>query len=506
MTELSVFDQGPPEPCPTSFNLAHYVLAQGAEFPDKIALAVLSLSGAERWSFAKLRQAVYGAGTGLLDQGLQPGDRVLMRIGNSVAFPISYLGAILVGLIPVPTSALLTEPEVTQIAEEVAPKLIIAEHGVTLPRQDLPQTSADALLAMSSLPAAEPDLGSPNRPAYIVYTSGTSGTPRAVTHAHRAIWARRMMFDGWYGLAAQDRMLHAGAFNWTFTLGTGLLDPWTVGATALILAKSVTPGELPLLLKRHDATIFAGAPGVYRQMLRSPVPPLPKLRHGLSAGEKLPETTRTRWEAATGTAVHEAFGMSECSTFVSGSPTRPAGPGSLGAPQGGRRVAVLEDGAPVPLGTSGVLGVSTRDPGLMLGYWDRALGGPNLVRGDWFETGDRMVMSEGGALSYEGRADDMINAGGIRVSPLEIERALSEHPQIQACAAVEARVSEDTSIIAAYYEAEDDLPPDDLAAFTAERLARYKCPRAFVRLSDLPRSANGKISRKALRRRDLPPA
>lgn len=506
MTELSPFDQGPPEPCPASFNLAHYVLARGAETPDKIALAVLSLSGAERWSFAKLRQAVYGAGTGLKDQGLQPGDRVLMRVGNSVAFPISYLAAILVGLIPVPASAMLTEPEVTQIADEVTPKLVIAEPGVSLPRQDLPQLSTADLLAMNALDPAEPAFGDPNRPPYIVYTSGTSGQPRAVTHAHRAIWARRMMFDGWYGLTAQDRMLHAGAFNWTFTLGTGLLDPWTLGATALILQKSVTPAELPLLLKRHDATIFAAAPGVYRQLLRSPVPPLPKLRHGLSAGEKLPETLRTRWEEATGTAVHEAFGMSECSTFVSGSPVRPAAPGTLGAPQAGRRVAVLEGGAPVPVGTSGGLGVSTRDPGLMLGYWDRALGGPDPVQGDWFETGDRMVMSEAGALSYEGRNDDMINAGGIRVSPLEIERALSEHPHIQACAAVEARVSDETSIIAAYYEAEADLPDAALTAFLSDRLARYKCPRVFVRLDALPRSANGKISRKALRLRDLPPA
>ena len=92
----------------------------------------------------------------------------------------------------------------------------------------------DALRAMRSLPPCAYAMGDPDRMAYAVYTSGTSGKPRAVAHAHRAIWARQMMFDGWYGIGADDRLLHAGAFNWTFTLGTGLMDPWTVGATALI--------------------------------------------------------------------------------------------------------------------------------------------------------------------------------------------------------------------------------------------------------------------------------
>ena len=104
-------------------------------------------------------------------------------------------------------------------------------------------------------------MGDPDRPGYIIYTSGTSGQPRAVTHAHRAIWARRMMWEGWYGLTENDRLLHAGAFNWTYTLGTGLLDPWTRGATALIPGKGVTPDTLGLLMQQHDATIFAAAPG-----------------------------------------------------------------------------------------------------------------------------------------------------------------------------------------------------------------------------------------------------
>ncbi len=101
-----------------------------------------------------------------------------------------------------------------------------------------------AIRALRDLPPADYALGDPDRPAYAVFTSGTSGATRAVLHAHRAIWARGMMVEGWYGLSDDDRLLHAGAFNWTYTLGTGLMDPWTIGATALIPAEGVAAGPI----------------------------------------------------------------------------------------------------------------------------------------------------------------------------------------------------------------------------------------------------------------------
>ncbi|MCE8441937.1 class I adenylate-forming enzyme family protein, partial [Rhodovulum sulfidophilum] len=340
----------------------------------------------------------------------------------------------------------------------------------------------------------------PDRPAYIVYTSGTSGQPRGVIHAHRAVWARRMMWEGWYGLRADDRLLHAGAFNWTYTLGTGLLDPWTIGATALIPAPGVRPDDLPLLLRRFDATLFAAAPGVYRQMLKKhPQIVLPKLRHGLSAGEKMPETTRSAWREATGTFVYEALGMSECSTFVSGSPARPAPLPASGYPQAGRRIAVLgPDNAPVARGEPGQLAISSRDPGLMLGYLKAEAETRARFDGEWFLTGDMVEMAEDGAIAYLGRGDDMLNAGGVRVSPLEVERALMEHPGIHEVAATEIAVKADTTVIAAFYTG---TPQDEaaLAAFAAERLARYKQPRLYVHLDELPKNPNGKLNRRLIR-------
>jgi acyl-coenzyme A synthetase/AMP-(fatty) acid ligase len=146
----------------------------------------------------------------------------------------------------------------------------------------------------------------------------------AVSHAHRAILARQQMHQHWEGLTRTDRLLHAGALNWTYTLGTGLLDPWTVGATALIPAAGTPATQLPTLMARAEATILAAAPGVFRQLLRTDLPPLPQLRHGLSAGEALPDSLRAQWHHRTGTDLHEALGMSEVSTYLSGSATRPA--------------------------------------------------------------------------------------------------------------------------------------------------------------------------------------
>ena len=201
---VALFDQGPPPPCPAPFNLAHYVLAAGQEVPHKIALSVIGGAETEDWSNAQLRAAVLGTATGLLQAGARPGDRILMRLGNTSAFPMTYLAGIAAGLIAVPTSAQLTSREVTSIAEEIAPSLIVAEPGVALPEgSDVPVIGPEELQRMRGLPPATFEMGDPNRPAYIIYTSGTSGVPRAVTHAHRAIWARRMMWDGWYGMTAR---------------------------------------------------------------------------------------------------------------------------------------------------------------------------------------------------------------------------------------------------------------------------------------------------------------
>ena len=353
---------------------------------------------------------------------------------------------------------------------------------------------------MRDLPAAPWHMGDPDRLGYIIYTSGTSGRPSAVMHAHRAIWARQMMVRGWYDLKPEDRVMHAGAFNWTYTLGTGLMDPWTAGATALIPAAGVAPADLPALMARHEASLFAAAPGVYRQILKHHDRiNVPSLRHGLSAGEKLPSAVARAWEAASGTPIFEAYGMSECSTFLSASPDRPARAGTLGQPQDGRRIALIGTEGPVEIGQEGTIAIHKSDPGLMLGY----LGAPDQTarkyQGDWFLTGDQGVMGNDGQITYLGRNDDMMNAGGFRVSPIEVEQTLVKFPGIHAVGVAEVEVKPDVTVIAAFYTADSPLDEAALALYAQDNMARYKQPRLFIPLPELPMGANGKLLRRSLR-------
>ncbi|KIC44516.1 benzoate--CoA ligase [Ruegeria sp. ANG-S4] len=495
---LSIFDQAPPPPCPTPFNMAAHVLRHARAKADKTALSVLEDGGATDWSYGDLQAAILGTATGMLQAGLQPGDLVLMRLGNSVEFPIAYLAAIAVGIVPVPTSSQLTEPETAQIIADLSPSAILRDPDISCaphPNQIL----LDDLARMRDLPPAEFAMGDPNRLGYVVYTSGTSGKPRAVAHAHRAIWARQMMVDGWYGLQPSDRLCHAGAFNWTYTLGTGLMDPWTIGATALIPRPGKDLGMLPSLLKEHRATIFAAAPGVFRKILQQPsLPDLTDLRHGLCAGEKLSHELHDQWKRRTGTGLYEAFGMSECSTFISSSPSHPARGEALGQPQRGRRVAIVGPDGPVPQGQDGTIAIHRDDPGLMLTYLNAPDEAAARMQGEWFLTGDRGAMAVDGQITYLGRDDDMMNAGGYRVSPVEVESVLARYPGITQVGAAAVQIKQDTFIIAAFYTGPEKLDETALRTYVSTSLARYKQPRVFVHLPELPTGGNGKLLRRAL--------
>ena len=478
--------------CPDAFNLSGHVLACGQGLPDKTALLLAGPDQAQALTYADLSRLVGGCATALLSRGLTPGQRVLMRLGNGLAFPVLYLGAIWAGLVPVPTSSALTAAEITRLAHLVAPRLVVADPGLALPDHPCPVLSPDLGL-WAGLPPAPLHLGDPDREAFVIFTSGTSGNPMAVSHAHRAILARAAMHQAWEGLTRDDRLLHAGALNWTYTLGTGLLDPWTLGATALIPVAGTPPAGLWPILQRHDATILAAAPGVFRQMLRVAPLPLPHLRHGLSAGEALTDALRQDWRHRTGTDLHQALGMSEVSTYISGSPSRPAPAGTTGFVQPGRHVAILDPaGQPVAPGQPGELAVSTADPGLMRGY----LGQP-APAGPWFRTGDAALLAADGAITHLGRLDDLLNAGGFRTSPTEIETAFHDIPGLLACAATEAEVAPGTRIIALFYESSCDLDESLLHQRAEIALARWKQPRHYQRLDALPRTANGKIIRRA---------
>jgi acyl-coenzyme A synthetase/AMP-(fatty) acid ligase len=343
-------------------------------------------------------------------------------------------------------------------------------------------------------------------PAFLIYTSGTTANPKGVLHAQRAAFGRRPMYRGWYGISSADRVLHAGAFNWTYTLGTGLTDPWANGATSIIYTGEKEPELWPHLIRKTNATIFAAVPGLYRQILKYgslSKGALGHLRHGLMAGETPPAGLFENWEQTTGLPLYEALGMSEISTYISSSPVVPRRKGAVGKPQAGRRVAILpQDGGetPLPAGEEGLIAVHRCDPGLMLGYWNRPDEEREVYRGEWFIGGDIGVMDQDGYVTHLGRANDIMKALGYRVAPQEVESAISHCPGVAEVACTEIKVRADVSIVAAFVVKIPGaaLDAEHVRSYAAEHLAAYKVPREIVFIDALPRTPNGKIKRSAL--------
>jgi acyl-coenzyme A synthetase/AMP-(fatty) acid ligase len=497
-----------------SFNLADHCVGRAARAtPDKAALIVVGDAGkpeqAERWTYAALDLAVRSVAAGLLAEGLTGGDRILLRLPNTSDYALLFCGAISAGLVPIPVSSQLTEGEAAFLLDDSAASAIaqtgpLAIASIPSDCKIIDEEVIGRLKASPPLPThADTEA---EAPAYMIYTSGTTSRPKGVVHAHRTALGRIPMHRDWQGLTADDVMLHAGAFNWSYTLGVGLLDPWACGATAVLYNGPKDIEVWPKLIDAVGATLFAAVPSLYRQMQKycSLTPSsLPTLRHGLAAGEALSPAVLDGWRTATGREIYEAFGMSECSTFISNHAGMPIRPGSPGKPQGGRRIAILPlsgSNEPLPTGNIGLLAIHRGDAGLMRGYWRRADEESQVFRGDWFAGGDLAAFDEDGYLWYHGRADDMMNAGGFRVSPLEVEAALAPCPGIAEIAVAEHRVRGDVSVIAAYVVRKEgvDVSAEDIVAMAGKRLAAYKCPRQVFFVPSLPRSANGKLLRRDL--------
>lgn len=469
---------------PARFNLARYCLSDKPA--EKTALIVAG-PATESWSYGALEDAVLRLAEGLRRSGVEPGDRVFLRMANSPDFALLFFAAIAMGALPVPASPMLTAGEVEKLLRLSGARVVAWDGVLALPARDgLRLLASDEIARLKRAPAGAYADTAADDPAYLVFTSGTSGSPKGVLHAQRAVWGRRPMYRGWYGIGPADVMLHTGAFNWTYTLGTGLFDPFANGATSIVQTGGTSIDVWSQLIAKHAVTIMASVPGLYRQMLRSGFTPASSLRHGLSAGEALAAPLLQAWRDRTGRELHEALGMSEISTYISTAPGIPVRPGSPGRPQPGRSIRRLEDGQ---------IGVHCSDPGLFLRYW-----GEEPFAGEWFATGDLATIDAEGYVWYRGRADELMNAGGFRVSPLEVEAVLLQHPQVADAGVREWRVSETASIIAAWIVPHHGPAPDEEAilAFVRERLAAYKCPKQIWFVPALPRTANGKLIRKAL--------
>jgi acyl-coenzyme A synthetase/AMP-(fatty) acid ligase len=461
--------------------------------------------------------------------GVGAGERVLIRLPNSLDYPTAFLGAMKRGAVSVPTSTLLTADEVLYLAKDsqagaividkpawasFAPRLaesptlkfvLLTGDGPVAARPGLEVLDLEAALA--GIAAWDPP--HPTRagdPAYLVYTSGTTGYPKGVLHGHRSLLGRQPASGYWFDFSPDgDRILHSGKFNWTYVLGSAMMDPLYRGETVIAYEGRNDATTWPHLIAKHRATIFIGVPTVYRQIIQKTdfgARDVPTLRHCMSAGEHLSDEVLGQWRSRFGMDIYEAVGMSEFSYYLSQSKHRPIRAGSAGFPQPGHDIRLLDPETlrEVAPGEEGMICVPETDPGLFLEYWNLPEETARLRHDGWFFTGDYARYDEDGYIWFLGRKDDIIKSFGYRVSPYEVERVLKAHPAVADCACVGETADRDKLLVVAYVIPQPGarLDADELIAFGRAHLASYKAPKVVYLAREFPRTKNGKILRREI--------
>ncbi len=518
---------------PTHFNIgvactdAHL----GTPAENNIAMIVEDDTlGTSQISFAELSQRTSQFSQLLRNLDIGLGERILIRLPNCLDYPMAFLGAMKRGAVSVPTSTLLTAEEVAYLAKDSGAKVLVTDKAAWVKLKDhlqeapnlchvllsgagevlkvagLDVRDLDAELAqITTYQPAETSLATD--PAYLVYTSGTTGYPKGVLHAHRALIGRTPASTYWFDFAKEgDRIMHSGKFNWTYVLGSGLMDPLYLGKTVIVHEGKNDANTWPRLINKHSATIFVGVPTIYRQIVQKSTftkADVPSLRHCMSAGEHLSDEVLSLWKDRFGVDIYEAVGMSEFSYYLCQTKSRPIRAGSAGFPQPGHAIKLLnpESLQEVASGEEGMICVPDDDPGLFLQYWNMPEETAKLRHDGWFFTGDYARYDTDGYIWFLGRKDDIIKSFGYRVSPYEIERVLKSHPAVADCAAIGEELEKDKVLVVAYIIAQPDstATADELLAFAREHLAAYKAPKTIYLAKDFPRTKNGKILRKDIK-------
>ena len=459
-----------------------------------------------------------------------PGDRVLIRLPNSLEYPTAFLGAMKAGCIAVPTSTLSTAEEVLYLAKDSGATVLVMDHAAW--EQLAPQISEapdvrlvllsgkgkhdenaaipaiDMELALDAITAwAAPHATRAGDPAYLVYTSGTSGFPKGVLHAHRALIGREPASEYWFNFDPDsvDRILHSGKFNWTYVLGSGLMDPLYRGKTVIVHEGKNDAGLWTRLIAKHHATIFIGVPTIYRQIVQKTTTTkadVPSLRFCMSAGEHLSDDLLAAWRARFGMDIFEAVGMSEFSYYLSQSIHRPIRAGSAGFPQPGHDIRLLDPETlqAVPQGVEAMIAVPESDPGLFLRYWNLPEETARYRHDGYFFTGDYAKVDEDGYLWFLGRKDDIIKSFGYRVSPYEVERVMKSHPAVADCACIGEEIEKGKLLVVAYVIPRPGaaITTEQLRSFGQQHLAAYKAPKRIYLAKEFPRTRNGKILRREI--------
>ena len=500
---------------PESFNFATDVVDAWAKDPEKLALLWCDEAGREeRYTFRQISERSKRVGSLLRASGLGKGDRCIVMLPRLPQWQLAMVGCLRVGVIPIPCIDMLTANDVRYRVEHSGAAGVIttgANAGKFSNLQNLKLRTAigggegwldfDAAVSAAD-PDCEPERIAIEDPVAIYYTSGSSGNPKGVTHAARALYAWRLSSQLWHDLKSGDLMWCTADTGWS-KAGTAILyGPWSCGAAVLFYNGRFEPRERLALLVKHRVTVFCAAATELRRLIHEDFSPhdLSALRLAVSAGETVnPEIVR-RWRALTGIPLLDGYGQTETLMTVLNYPFMPVKPGSMGRPLPGIGIAVLE----------GQLAIRLPNPQMMLGYWNdperTAAGKVHVGADEYWLTGDMVRQDADGYLFYEGRSDDIIGSAGYRIGPMEVENALLEHPAVQESAAVGKPDAERGDIVKAFVVLKAGYSgTPELAAELQEHVKRitapYKYPREVEFVAELPKNASGKLLRRVLRGR-----
>ena len=467
------------------------------------------------------------AGT-LLTRGVTRGDVVMTLIGNRPEWVHAMVACWRIGAVAMPCTEQLRPADLRRRIELAEPRVVVAdERNAELVTAagfagELLKIPDEGLYDASPAPAVDLD---PGDPALIVFTSGTSGEPKAIRHGQRNLPGQRLQAEHWFGARPGELAWCTAASGWSKSARNVFVAPWLCGAAALLHDARFDPAERLDVIEREGVNVLCMAPTEYRAIAkRADLRRLPSLRHAVAAGEPLNPEIVVRWRDEVGVSIHDGYGQTETGALTGMPLGEPVRPGAMGRPlpgirtwldtsgaedasQGGEDNRFSGDGARQgdPAAASDDqpggdrIGELCVDPATVPTFF---LDGPS----DVWRTGDRVREDADGYLWFEGRVDDVIISAGYRIGPFEVESALVSHPAVAEAAAVAVPDDERGQVVRAVVVLRDGHDPSralarELQEHVKQRTAPYKYPRVVEFAEALPKTPSGKIRRAALRTR-----
>jgi benzoate-CoA ligase family protein len=503
------------------YNAASWLLDRRIEAGDGERLAVSC--GGEHHSYEDVARQVWRVQNALRMLDARPTERVAMVVDDEPAFVAWFLCAMRSAAIPVPLSTMLTGDDLGAMVADSGAQIVVLSEGYAGHLPAIAKYAGDLRAAVVLGTAGAdpvvpvhrwPDLDDttealvaatrPDSPAFWLYSSGTTGTPKGVMHRHANLAATATSYArSVLAIGPDDRCLSVAKLFFAYGLGNSLTFPFSVGATAILEPGRPTPAGVAALLVAERPTLFFATPGFVAALLDADlaVDTFSSVRCTVTAGEALPAELHRRFTERFGHPVLDGIGSTEALHIFLSNRVGQERPGTSGTPVPDYEVKLLDDADHdvTEPDTPGYLHV--KGPSTATGYWCRRDATQAAFRGEWLRTGDVYVRADDGYYTFLGRNNDMIKAGGIWVSPAEVESVLVEHPDVLEAAVVGAADPDGLEIVVAFVVPRSGhrIDPGTIDAHCRTRMAGFKRPRRLVETDELPKTPTGKVRRFALR-------